>query len=197
MRISQSIIGAIGLCAALLSSPVFAEQPPSGFVQLDYIANRPEAGVGAENSNGYDVTVAYKLQDNLAVLGEYAHLPHPFSGFSGEDDYAIDLKHLIPLNDSVSWITELAYEEGRVTGDTASITVRGYDLAGGLQIVLGPRLGLEAELEHSNVGGTTNAIDLGVVKKIGSHFGFEGIIQHSQSNGTFANTYYLGWRVYY
>lgn len=194
--------GLLWLFAMTLPPSVLAEEPVQGLVQLNYIADRPEAGGAAGNADGYALVGGYLLNPDLVAFGEYEHLPHPLLppriGDSVEDDYEAGLKLEYPLDFTpLKWVTALAYEVEHDTAPGGNSREQGYDFVQGLRIVVNPSLELITDLHHESVGGSSNKLVLGFVQGFGSRYAVEGEAEHSRSGGRFSNEYLLGIRFYY
>lgn len=187
--------------ATILPGSALAEEPVRGLVQFDYVAHRPESGGDTGNAQGYEIAAGRVLPHDFVVFAEYEHLPHPLlaplSGQRDEDDYEAGAKFTYPLNDTLHWLTELAYEEEHDSSASGTSVERGYDFVQGLRIEAAARLELIADLHHETVGSATNAVVLGFVRGFGSRFGFVGEIERSRSGGRDSTSYHLGVRVYY
>ena len=190
------------LWVATLPLPALSEEPVQGLVQLNYVADRPEAGGATGNADGYALVGGYLLTEDLVGFAEYEHIPHPLlpprSGHSDEDDYEGGLKLEYPLDSTpLKWVTAFAYEVEHDTAPSGNSREQGYDFVQGLRIVVNPRLELITDLHYETVGGSSNKLVLGFVQDFGSRFAFEGEAEHSRSGGRFSNEYLLGVRFYY
>lgn len=202
MRVVRLVCCLLWTCAAISPGPLRAEEPVQGLVQVNYVADRPQAGGATGNADGYALVAGYLLTADLVGFGEYEHVPHPLlpphSGESVEEDYETGFKLEYPL-DSVplKWVTALGYEVERDTAPTANSQEQGYDLVQGLRIVINPGLELITDLHHESVGGPSNKLVLGFVQDFGTRFAVEGEAERSRSGGRFTDEYLLGIRFYY
>lgn len=190
------------LLATLLPLPARCDGPVQGLVQLNYVADRPEAGGAAGNADGYALVAGYLLTPDLVGFGEYEHVPHPLlphgSGDSVETDYEAGFKLEHPLDATpLKWVTALGYEVERDVAPAAASREQGYDFVQGLRIVVDPDLELILDLHHESVGGSANKLVLGFVQDFGSRYAVEGEVEHSRSGGRFSDEYLLGVRFYY
>ncbi len=190
------------LLAAILPMAAWSDDPVHGLVQVNYVADRPQAGGGSGAADGYALVAGYLLTPDLVGFGEYEHLPHPLvpsgSGDSVETDYEAGFKLEHPLDATpLKWVTALGYEIEHDAAPHGSSREQGYDFVQGLRIVVNPRLELITDLHHESVGGSTNKLVLGFVQGFGSHYALEGEAEHSRSGGRFSNEYLLGIRFYY
>lgn len=190
------------LLAVTLPLQAQAEEPVHGLVQVNYVADRPEAGGATGNADGYALVAGYLLTPDLAGFGEYEHIPHPLLpprvGDSVEDDYEAGLKLEYPIDSTpLKWVSALGFEVEHDTASAGNSREQGYDFVQGVRIVVNPRLELITDLHHETVGGSSNKLVLGFVQGFGSRFAFEGEAEHSRSGGRSSNEYLLGLRFYY
>lgn len=190
------------LFAVTLPLPALAEEPVHGLVQVNYVADRPEAGGAAGDADGYALVAGYLLTPDLVGFGEYEHIPHPLlasrAGDSVEDDYEAGLKLEHPIDSTpLKWVSALAYEVEHDAAASGNSRERGYDFVQGLRIVVNPSLELITDLHHESVGGSSNKLVLGFVQGFGSRYAIEGEAEHSRNAGRFTNEYLLGIRFYY
>jgi hypothetical protein len=178
-----------------------AEEPVRGFMQFGYLADRPAAGKDTGAGDGYALALAYELPDDFVLFTGYDHLPHPLltppAGDGHEDDYEAGAKFIYPVSESLRWVTALAYAEEHDSGPGGSSMERGYDVVQGLRIEATEHLELIADLHHSRVGSSSNALTLGCVQAVSPHFAVVGLYNHSRSKGLDDDSYELALRVYY
>ena len=178
-----------------------AEEPVSGFVQAGYLADRPAAGKDTGAGDGYALAAAYELPHDFVVFVSYDHLPHPIltppAGDGHEDDYDAGAKFIYPVSQDLRWVTALAYAEEHDHNPGGASTDRGYDFVQGLRIEATEHLELIADLHHSRVGSSSNALTLGFVQGLTPRFAVFGAYSHSRSKGLDDDSYELALRVYY
>lgn len=194
-------------CTALLwimtlrAGSALAQQAGHGVVELDYIADHPQAGGDIGDGYGYEATAAYAASGAVVVFGEYEHLLNKmaprFPSLQEENEYESGIKLTHSATADVEWVTELGYELAHVeVAAGGASSERGYDLVQGVRILPAPRLELIADLHYETVGAATTAIVLGFVQGFASRYAFEGILEHSRSEGRYDNNYRIGFRVY-
>lgn len=192
---------ALLLCImALRAGPALAQQAGHGVIELDYIADRPQGGGDVGDGYGYEATAAYAASGAVVLFGEYEHLlntlPPRLLGLQEEKEYESGLKLTHYVTPRVAWVTELGYELAHVEAAAGASSDRGYELVQGLRIMPTPRLELIADLHYETVGAATTAIVVGFVQGFASRYAFEGILEHSRSEGRYDNNYRVGFRVY-
>ncbi|MGH8201880.1 MAG: hypothetical protein ACREVO_16205 [Steroidobacteraceae bacterium] len=185
---------------ALRAGPALAQQAGHGVLEVDYIADRREAGAAAGDGYGYEVTAGYAPTGSVVVFGEYEHLLNALRprllGWQEENDYEPGVKLTYSVTPEVQWVTALGYEVADVEAAAVASAERGYDLVQGLRIMPTPRLELIADLHYETVGPATTAVVLGFVQRFASRFAFEGVLEHSRSEGRYDNNYRVGFRFY-
>lgn len=199
MQVGRLVYVSLLWMMALRAGPALAQQAGHGVLELDYIADRPEPGdVG--DGYGYEVTAGYAPSGAVVVFGEYEHLLNQLRprlpGSQEENDYESGVKLTYSVTPKVEWVTALAYEVADVEAETVASAERGYDFVQGLRIMPTPRLELIADLHYETVGPATTAVVLGFVHRFASRFAFEGILEHSRSEGRYDNNYRVGLRFY-
>ena len=200
MQVGRLVYVSLLWMMALRVGPALAQQAGHGVLELDYIADRPEAGGDVGDGYGYEVSAGYAVSGAVVVFGEYEHLLNGLEprlpGSQEENDYESGIKLTRSVNSEVQWVTELAYEVADVEAAAVASAQRGYDLVQGLRIMPTPRLELIADLHYETVGPATTAVVLGFVQRFASRFAFEGILEHSRSEGRYDNNYRIGLRFY-
>jgi hypothetical protein len=181
---------------ALRVGPALAQQPPRGVVELDYIADRPQAGGEAGDGYGYEITAGYQLAGPVAAFGEYKHLLNPLRprtlGLVEENAYKGGLELTQPVTAKLHWVSALIYEAEHDAAGTGASTERGYDLIQGLRLEATPRLELIADLHYATVGRATNAVVVGFAEAIAPRFAFQCLLEHIRSGGRYDNSYRFG-----
>lgn len=186
---------------AFRAGPALAQQSARGVVELDYIADRPQAGGDADNGYGYEVAVGYQVAGPVAAVGEYKHLLNPLRphglGLVEENAYKGGLELTQPVTPGLHWASALIYEVEHDAAVIGASTERGYDLIQGLRIEATPRLELIADLHYATVGRATNAIVVGFADAIAPRFALQCLLEHIRSAGRYDNSYRFGVLFYY
>ena len=189
------------ILAACLPMAAQAEEPTLGFLQLGYIDLHPDPAGGYDPGSGYSVLLARELPDDFIVLGEFAHTHKPAQlpaqGELSEDDYVVGGKYIHPLTEELRWVTALTYEQDRDRFAGATDTSQGYDFVQGLRVEASDRLELIADLHHSHIGSSKNALTLGLVYRWSFRFGGGLLYSRSDGAGLRDDTGTLFLRVYY
>ena len=207
MKIKRVLVlyGILGATAA--SSAAWADSPRYDFLDVGYQSFNDPSSTGLSSDHGYSLDGSYAFTDRLIAGADYVHEKADFTistittGTISGNAYSAGLGYRFPLSSNVDLVPNLSYVSEHSTassvGFSNSTSDTGYDLGVELRAMVMDRLELDADVDHSTPGSSTNTVDLAALYEFTSAFAVGVSFANQSAKGQTTTAWSLALRYYF
>ncbi len=201
MKTPKTLGALVVFAAAVAASTVYADSPNYDYLDLSYANFSDPSNSGLSSDHGYGLDGSYAFTSNIIGMASYGHEKADINAFGSSgtttgNDYSAGLGYRFALTDSLDLVPNLSYVHtsqsldapGLVLSDSGSNS--GYDAGVLLRAMVTPAVELDANVDHSTPGSSSN--DIGVAglynftRSFAVGLGYDSITSQGQTGGSWS-----------
>ena len=208
MKTSKALGALTAFAAALAASGAYADAPRYNFVDLAYQTVNDPSGSGLSSDHAYGVNFSYALTDNIIGAASYGHEKADVnafgsSGTTSSNSYSVGLGYCFPLTSSIDLVPNLSYVHASQSLDAPGLVLAnsgsnsGYDASLLLRAMVTPAVELDANVDHSTPGSSSNSVGVAALYNFTHSFAVGLGYASSTANAQTANGWTVALRYYF
>ncbi len=208
MNTAKTLGTLTALAAALTALSAYADAPRYDFATLSYQTNNDPSGSGLSSDHAYGIGLSYALTDNIIGAASYGHEKADVNAFGSTgttsgNSYEVGLGYRFPLTDSLDLVPNLSYVHTSQSLDAPGLVLTnsgsnsGYDAGVLLRAMVTPAVELEASVDHTTPGSSSNTVGVGALYNFTRSFAVGLGYSSSTSGGQTSNGWSLALRYYF
>lgn len=208
MKTSNTLGALTAFAAVLAASSAYADAPRYDFGDLSYQTINDPSGSGYSSDHAYGLDGSYAFTNNIIGIASYSHASADISafGFSGTtsgNSYSAGLGYRFPLTGSIDLVPNLSYAHTSQSLNAPGLILAnggsnsGYDAGVLLRAMVTPTVELNASVDHSTPGSSSNTVGVAALYSFTHSFAVGLGYASSTANAQTTNGWTVALRYYF
>ena len=208
MKFSKTLGTLTAFAALAAASSAYADAPRYDFLGLSYQTINDPSGSAYSSDHAYGLDGSYAFTDNIIGSASYGHEKADInafgiSGTASSNSYAAGVGYRFALSDSIDLVPSLSYVHVSPSYDAPGLVFSssgsnsGYDAGVLLRAMVTPVVELDASVDHSTPGASSNTVGVAGLYNFTRSFAVGLGYASEKANGQTTDGWTLALRYYF